>query len=57
MQLTLDQAEKSCEIVSEWNAMRDKGRPRATPHEVIEYLITQEKIGIAEMKGEEDKAA
>jgi hypothetical protein len=45
--ITADQTQRIWEICREWNRMRDGTREEATPAEVLEFLITQEEIGIA----------
>jgi hypothetical protein len=48
--LTANQTQRVWEITRQWNAIRGPlGRDEATPAEVVEFLITQEEIGIKAM--------
>ena len=50
---TVEQLERLHAIVDAWNAVRRDDRRRATAHEVIDYMLTQEEIGFEAMTGEE----
>jgi hypothetical protein len=50
---TVDQLTRLHAIVDAWNAVRRDDRRRATASEVIDYLLTQEEIGIEAMTANE----
>lgn len=47
--LTANQTQRIWDITRRWNSVRGPDRHEATPAEVVEYLITQEEIGIEAM--------
>jgi hypothetical protein len=47
---TAEQLARLAAIVEEWNAIRDNSRQRATVGEVVDFLITQEEIGLQAMR-------
>jgi hypothetical protein len=50
---TVEQLTRLHAIVDEWNRIRSNDRRRATPAEVIDYMLTQEEIGIEAMTAAE----